>query len=70
MKFMNKKRFGSTVMAGALALSLAAPAFAANNTSTTITGGLYGHPHRRLCPHHRHRPDQPLRPARYDHQVQ
>lgn len=38
MKFMNKKRFGSTVMAGALALSLAAPAFAANNTSTTITG--------------------------------
>jgi len=38
MKFINKKRFGSTVMAGALALSLAAPAFAANNTSTTITG--------------------------------
>lgn len=34
MKFMNKKRFGSTVMAGALALSLAAPAFAANNTVT------------------------------------
>lgn len=37
MKFMNMKRFGATVMAGALALSLAAPAFAA---STTINGGF------------------------------
>lgn len=35
MKFMNMKRFGATLMTGALALSLAAPAFAA---STTITG--------------------------------
>ncbi|MDE6936140.1 MAG: hypothetical protein K2P26_11065 [Oscillospiraceae bacterium] len=37
MKFMNTKRFASTVMAGALALSLATPAFAAANT-TVITG--------------------------------
>lgn len=37
MKFMNTKRFGATVMAGALTLSLAAPAFAA---STTITGAF------------------------------
>lgn len=36
MKFMNMKRFGSIVMAGALALSLAAPAFASG--TTTITG--------------------------------
>ena len=34
MKYMNMKRFGATVMAGALTLSMAAPAFAA---STTIT---------------------------------
>ena len=38
MKFMNLKRFGSIAMAGALALSLAAPAFAATNDTTTITG--------------------------------
>lgn len=38
MKFMNLKRFASTVMAGALALSLAVPAFASGNTSTNITG--------------------------------
>lgn len=37
MKFMNMKRFASTVMAGALAVSLAVPAFAAGN-STNITG--------------------------------
>ncbi|MCI8538583.1 MAG: hypothetical protein HFF18_07985 [Oscillospiraceae bacterium] len=37
MKFMNLKRFASTVMAGAMALSLAAPAFAAGS-STNITG--------------------------------
>lgn len=38
MKFMNMKRFGATAMAGVLALSLAAPAFAAApNTSTIIT---------------------------------
>lgn len=37
MKFMNMKRFGSIAMAGALALSLAVPAFAAN--TTTIEGG-------------------------------
>lgn len=37
MKFMNMKCFGATVMAGALALSLSAPAFASNNT-TNITG--------------------------------
>lgn len=35
MKFMNMKRFASTVMAGALALSLAAPAFASGNTNIT-----------------------------------
>lgn len=38
MKFMNMKRFGSIAMAGALALSLAAPAFAVG-TTTTIEGG-------------------------------
>lgn len=37
MKFMNMKRFGSTLMAGALALSLATPAFASNNTVITGT---------------------------------
>lgn len=37
MKFMNMKRFASVAMAGALSLSLAVPAFAADNT-TTITG--------------------------------
>ncbi len=36
MKFMNMKRFASTVMAGALTLSLAAPAFAADS-QTVIT---------------------------------
>ncbi len=36
MKFMNMKRFASTVMAGALTLSLAVPAFAADN-ETVIT---------------------------------
>lgn len=42
MKFMNMKRFGSIAMAGALALSLASPAFAASTqpkNSTIITGG-------------------------------
>lgn len=39
MKFMNLKRFGSLTMAGALTLSLAAPAFAADPT-TTIEGGF------------------------------
>lgn len=34
MKFMNLKRFGSIAMAGALALSLAAPAFASNSVIT------------------------------------
>ncbi len=38
MKFMNMKRFASSVLAGTLALSLAAPAFAANNTTTNIAG--------------------------------
>lgn len=41
MKFMNMKRFGSVVMAGALALSLAVPAFATTSTpdgQVTITG--------------------------------
>lgn len=37
MKFMNMKRFGAAAMTGALALSLAAPAFAA---SSTITGAF------------------------------
>lgn len=37
MKFMNMKRFASVAMAGALALSLTAPAFASGNT-TTIAG--------------------------------
>lgn len=37
MKFMNLKRFASTALAGVLALSMAAPAFAASNT-TEITG--------------------------------
>lgn len=35
MKFLNKKRIASAALAGALALSMAAPAFA---TNTTITG--------------------------------
>lgn len=39
MKFMNMKRFGAVAMAGALALSLSAPAFAASNTTTSIAGG-------------------------------
>lgn len=39
MKFMNMKRFGSVVMAGALALSLTAPAFA-DDPTTTIEGGF------------------------------
>lgn len=38
MKFMNMKRFGSIAMAGALALSLAVPAFA--NDTVTIEGGF------------------------------
>lgn len=38
MKFMNLKRFASTALAGALALSMATPAFAANNNTTTING--------------------------------
>lgn len=33
MKFMNTKRFGATVMAGALALSMAAPAMAASQST-------------------------------------
>lgn len=37
MKFMNTKRFASTVMAGALALSMAAPAFATGNVVITGT---------------------------------
>lgn len=39
MKFMNMKRFGAVVMAGALAVSMMAPAFAASNNTTTIEGG-------------------------------
>lgn len=40
MKLMNMKRFGATLLAGALALSLSVPAFADDppNTTTTITG--------------------------------
>lgn len=41
MKFMNTKRFASVAMAGAIALSLATPAFAASSqpkNSTVITG--------------------------------
>lgn len=41
MKFMNLKRFASTVLAGVMALSLAVPALAAGNTpanTTEITG--------------------------------
>lgn len=41
MKFMNLKRFGATVMAGVLALSMAVPAFATDNTpagQVTIEG--------------------------------
>lgn len=41
MKFMNMKRFGATVMAGALALSMAAPAFAADTAPTTTFTGKY-----------------------------
>lgn len=37
MKFMNLKRFGATVMAGVMALSLAVPAFA----SSTVIDGSY-----------------------------
>lgn len=37
MKFMNLKRFASVAMAGALALSLTAPAFAANSTNINGT---------------------------------
>lgn len=37
MKFMNMKRFASTVMAGALTMSLAVPAFAADETVITAT---------------------------------
>ena len=37
MKFKNMKRFGSIIMSGVLALSLAVPAFATSNT-TEITG--------------------------------
>lgn len=37
MKFLNKKRVASTVLAGAMALTMAAPAFAAAN-ETTVTG--------------------------------
>lgn len=37
MKFMNLKRFASVAMAGALALSLTAPAFATNSTNITGT---------------------------------
>lgn len=39
MKFMNLKRFASTALAGALALSMAVPAFAAGNT--TVISGAY-----------------------------
>lgn len=39
MKFMNLKRFASTALAGALALSMAVPAFAAANT--TVISGAY-----------------------------
>lgn len=39
MKFMNLKRFASTVMAGVLTLSLAVPAFAADDNTTVIQGG-------------------------------
>lgn len=46
MKFMNMKRFGSVVMAGALALSLTVPAFAGSATpaadpnTTTVAGAF------------------------------
>lgn len=39
MKFMNKKRFASTVMAGVLTLSMATPAFAV--ASNTVIEGTY-----------------------------
>ena len=39
MKSMNLKRFASTALAGALALSMAVPAFAAGNT--TVISGAY-----------------------------
>jgi len=40
MKFKNMKRFGSILMAGALALSLVVPAFAESaNTQTVVDGG-------------------------------
>lgn len=38
MKFMNMKRFASTVMAGVLTLSLATPALAAEKNTTNIAG--------------------------------
>ncbi len=43
MKFMNTKRFASTVMAGVLTLSLAAPAFAASTQpkNSTVVEGTY-----------------------------
>lgn len=42
MKFMNMKRFASTALAGALALSMAAPAFASGtSTNTTNITGEY-----------------------------
>lgn len=47
MKFMNMKRFGSIVMAGALTLSLAVPAFAetaATPNQTVVDGGYVSTP--------------------------
>lgn len=43
MKFMNMKRFGAVAMAGALTLSLAAPAFAATSTPAgqVVISGTY-----------------------------
>ena len=43
MKFMNMKRFASTVMAGVLTLSLAVPAFAADTQpkNSTVVNGTY-----------------------------
>ena len=43
MKFMNTKRFASTVMAGVLTLSLAVPAFAASTQpkNSTVVEGTY-----------------------------
>lgn len=50
MKIFNKKRIASVVMAGVLALSLAAPAFAADNYSTTIEGSVADVPLNVLIP--------------------